>query len=49
MLIEEETKFSLVCISPSNFTSLTYPYEMKVQVGMIFRFNGELLQITKHS
>jgi hypothetical protein len=37
MLIEEEKGYSLVCLSPSNFTSITYPHEIKVKPGMIFR------------
>ena len=49
MIIEEEEGFSLVCISPSNFTSITYPYEIKIKTGMIFRVHNELLQITKNS
>ena len=48
MLIEDVDGFSLVCLSPSNFTAVTYPHEIKIEVGMIFRVHNEMIQITKN-
>ena len=37
----------MVCLSPSNYTILTYPHRIEIKPGMIIKVKGEMIEIIK--
>ena len=44
---EKFSNYYIVCLSPSNYTSVSYPYSREAKPGMIFKSNGEMVQIIR--
>ena len=43
------SNYFIVCLSPSNYTCVTYPYPVEAKPGMIFKIHGEMVQVLRVS